>query len=100
MKCPGELYRRSERKYEGTPKDLNYAAMETRRVVQCGKICWRHQDIFISSALAGWSVGMEPCGQAKYNVYFGRLLLGQLDETCASFTQSMAACASGKKELA
>jgi transposase InsO family protein len=100
MKCPGELYQRSERKYEGTPEDLNYAAMETRRVAQCGNISWQHQHIFISTALAGWSVGLEPCGQATYNVYFGRLLLGQLDETCASFTQSTTASTSGKKEVA
>jgi transposase InsO family protein len=100
MKCPGELYQRSPCQYAGTPEDLSYATMEARRVAQCGNISWHHQHIFISTALAGWSVGLEPCGQAKYNVYFGRLLLGQLDETSASFTQSTAACRSGKKEVA
>jgi putative transposase len=98
MKCPGELYHRSERKYEGTPEDLNYETMETRRVVQRGNICWQHQRIFISGALAGWSVGLEPCGQAKYNVYFGRLLLGQLDETSASFTPCTVARVASQKE--
>lgn len=98
MKCPGELYQRSQCQYEGTPEDLNYATMEARRVAQCGNISWHHQHIFISTALAGWSVGLEPCGQAKYNVYFGRLLLGQLDETFASFTPCTAAPVAPQKE--
>jgi putative transposase len=32
MRCPGQLYRPSERKYEGTPEDLIYPQMCTRRV--------------------------------------------------------------------
>jgi transposase InsO family protein len=100
MKCPGELYQRSQRQYEGTPEDLNYATMEARRVAQCGNISWHHQHIFISTALAGWSVGLESCGQAKHNVYFGRLLLGQLDETCASFIPSTVARGASQKESA
>lgn len=100
MRCPGQLYHPSERPYQGTPADLSYEALQTRRVVKKGTICWGHQDIFISTALAGWSVGLEPCGQAKYQVYFGRLLLGQLDETSASFTQSTAGGAPSQKEAA
>jgi putative transposase len=100
MKCPGELYHRSERKYEGTPEDLNYATMQARRVAQCGNISWHDQHIFISTALAGWSVGLELCGQPTYNVYFGRLLLGQLDETCASFTPCTVARGASQKEAA
>lgn len=100
MKCPGEFYQPSERKYQGTPDDLSYHTMQTRRVAKVGMIGWGNQHIFISTALAGWSVGLEPCGQAKYNVYFGRLLLGQLDETTVSFTPSTAACASAQKEMA
>jgi hypothetical protein len=32
MRCPGELYRSSERKYEGTPDELDYPQMCIRRV--------------------------------------------------------------------
>jgi hypothetical protein len=32
MRCPGELYRVSERKYQGTPEDLDYPQMSSRRV--------------------------------------------------------------------
>jgi putative transposase len=93
MKCPAELYRNSERKYEGTPEDLMYEKMESRRVRQWGSICWKQQSIFISSAVAEWSVGLEPCGEQKYNVWFGNLLLGQLDEETASLKRTISAAA-------
>ena len=33
MRCPGEVYLASERKYEGTPEDLDYPQMCSRRVM-------------------------------------------------------------------
>ena len=80
MKCPAEVYAKSERRYEGTPEDFEYKGMASRKVAKWGSISWASQLVFISGALAGWSVGLEPCGQGKYKVWFGRLLLGQLDE--------------------
>ena len=88
MRCPTELYQPSQRLYEGSPEDLVYQAMEARRVNKVGQIAWRTEHLFISTALAGWSVGLEPCADGKYNVYFGRLLLGQLDETTSSFART------------
>jgi putative transposase len=85
MKCPGELYRDSERKYEGTPADLEYKGMVSRKVAKWGSISWNSRMVFISGALAEWSVGLEPCGEANRNVWFGRLLLGQLEERTLSF---------------
>lgn len=85
MKRPAELYQASPRKFEGTPQDLTYPKMEPRRVSHIGTIRYENHRIFISTALAGWSVGLEPCGQDKYNVHFAQLLLGQLDQTTASF---------------
>lgn len=85
LRCPTELYRPSPRQYEGSPADLVYPAMEARRVNKVGQIAWRTGRPFISTALAGWSVGLAPCAQGKYNVYFGRLLLGQLDEMTGGF---------------
>ena len=53
MKCPGELYRASERKYEGTPEDLEYPQMCSRRVSACGTIRLDGQSIFLSRRF-GW----------------------------------------------
>jgi transposase InsO family protein len=88
MKCPAELYHPSERKYEGTPEDLNYERMESRRVAKQGCIRWAKERVFISCALAGWSVGLEACPAGKWNVWFGRLLLGQLEEQTLSFQRT------------
>ena len=85
MLRPAEVYRRSERKYEGTPDDLEYGGMESRRVVRPGTISWEGHKIFISTAIRGWSVGLEPSGVDSWNVWFGGLLLGQLEGSTASF---------------
>jgi hypothetical protein len=91
MRCPAELYQNSSRNYAGTPEDLSYPSMESRKVTSSGTISWsRRQWIFISSALAGWSVGLEPAaGKAGcWKVWFGRLLLGQIDEQTLHFKRT------------
>ena len=88
MKCPAELYRASERKYEGTPEDLDYPQMCTRRVSACGAIKVDGQSLFLSSALAGWSVGLKPLIADCMEVWFGRLLLGQIDLTTSNFIRA------------
>ena len=98
MKMPAELYRPSARKFEGTPEDLSYPKMERRRVKSTGHIHYGKNSIFISSALSGWSVGLEGVGERKFNVYFGRLVLGQYDESTVSFKRSETAGSLSKKE--
>ena len=88
MRCPAEVYTKSERKYEGTPDDLEYLGMDSRKVAKWGSISWASRWVFISGALAGWSVGLEPCGEARHNVWFGRLLLGQVEERTLSFQRA------------
>ena len=83
---PAEVYQPSARAYEGTPEDLDYGGMETRRVHRrTGLIVYRQQPIQISSTLGGWSVGL--CGREDglLEVWFSRLWLGLLDPTTASF---------------
>lgn len=91
MKCPAELYRKSERKYGGTPEDLEYKGMDSRRVAKWGSISLEDQRVFISGALAGWSVGLERCDDGCNGVWFGRLLLGHLDPTTLSFQRIQSA---------
>jgi putative transposase len=88
MKCPAELYRASERKYEGTPEDLDYPQMCTRRVSACGAIKFDGQSLFLSSALAGWSVGLKPLTADRLEVWFGRLLLGEINLAASSFIRA------------
>jgi len=88
MKFPGEIYRASERKYEGTPEDLEYPQMCARRVTARGNISFEGQRFFLSTALARWSVGLKPIAQNLFEVWFGRLLLGQIDPSANSFVQT------------
>src|SRR5213595_1182005 len=60
MRCPGELYRVSERKYQGTPEDLDYPQMCPRRVSAKGTIKLDGQVLFLSTALAGSLVWTSP----------------------------------------
>jgi putative transposase len=79
MRCPGEVYLASERKYEGTPEDLDYPKMCSRRVSPKGLISLEGQPLFLSASLGGWSVGLKPIAKDLMEVWFGRLLLGQVD---------------------
>lgn len=88
MRCPGEVYIASERKYGGTPQDLDYPQMCSRRVCQHGTIRLEGQRLFLSTSLAGWSVGLKPIATELMEVWFGRLLLGQADVGTSSFIRA------------
>jgi transposase InsO family protein len=88
MRCPGELYVASPRKYEGTPEDLEYPQMCSRRVSSCGMIKVDGETLFLSKALGGWSVGLKQISVQLMEVWFGRLLLGQVDLTTSSFIRA------------
>jgi transposase InsO family protein len=88
MRCPGEVYIASERKYEGTPEDLDYPRMCSRRVCQHGLIRVDGQRLFLSTSLAGWSVGLKPIAEDLLEVWFGRLLLGQADLATSNFIRA------------
>ena len=85
MKFPAELYRLSGQKFTGSPEDLTYPDMASRKVQCTGAIGWAGAHYFISTALQGWSVGVQPVDDRFCNVWFGRLLLGQLEPATASF---------------
>jgi putative transposase len=89
MRVPAELYRSSERRYEGTPEDLDYEGMDVRKVHrQTGVISYSHEPIFLSTALGGWSVGLSPCKDGTVEVWFSTLLLGHVDPQTASFKEA------------
>jgi transposase InsO family protein len=88
MRTPSEVYRASERKYEGTPEELDYPQMHVRRVGKDGTIRLDRQPIFLSTALAHWSVGLKPVAMHTLEVWFGRLLLGHIDLTTSSFIRA------------
>lgn len=87
MATPAEIYQPSKRVYQGTPEDLEYGGMATRRVTtQQGTIKYQSERIKLSTALGGWSVGLSPQPTGKVEVWFANLLLGHIDPETSSFT--------------
>lgn len=85
MRFPKEVYVPSERRYTGTPEQVTYEGLSSRRVQRAGTLRYAGQTIFLSRALAGWDVGLQATATKLLAVYFGPLLLGHLDVETASF---------------
>ncbi len=92
MKRPAEIYFPSNRTYEGTPDLLDYGSMETRKVTPLsGTIGFRSEKIMLSTALAGWNVGLAEQPGGLVEVWFASLLLGHIDPKTSSFRPSIPA---------
>jgi hypothetical protein len=100
MKMPSEVYEPSKKKWEGTPDQLDYEGLMTRRVKGTGHICFENQLVFLSTALHGWDVGLKPLRDGTLEVYFARLLLGHLEPETASFIPIMPSALEAVKEAA
>jgi hypothetical protein len=61
--------------------------MVSRKVNSCGKINWERQRYFLTTSLAGWNVGLQNVN-GTVKVWFGRLLLGQIESSSASFVRA------------
>ena len=85
MKTPAEIYVPSERRWSGTPEQISYSKMSTRKVNGNGHIKHEGSMIFVSHALAGWEVGLSPRRDGNMDVYFARLLIGCLEPETAAF---------------
>ena len=83
MRTPSEIYHPSAKPWKCTPTDISYDMM-TRRVVKNGRIKLDGQQIHISTALAGWSVGLKPVDKERLGVYFANLKIGEIDLTTAA----------------
>ena len=85
MRTPAELYRDSQRAYGGTPDQLDYEGIASRRVSPKGTIKFEARRVFLSTALAGWDVGLAPRPDGNFEVLFTRLPLGILAPASGEF---------------
>lgn len=83
-RCPGEVYRKSERLYREGPLDYG-PGFHPRRVSANGLIAWHHQRIFVSGALAGCDLGLRVTNAAELEVWFNHLFLGSIELQTSSF---------------
>lgn len=76
---PAAIYRPRPQRLRGG--DLKYCRRwAVRRVRSNGQIKWRGQKRYVGEAFVGYPVGLKPMGEQKWEVYLGRLLIGQLWE--------------------
>jgi putative transposase len=77
---PAELYRKSPRAYPPLPLTLDYGpGYLPRKVSSIGNINYEGRRIFITTALAGWTVGLRILSATHVEVWFNYLLLGSFD---------------------
>ena len=79
MKCPGDLYRPSERRYTGLP-NLEYPFHDkTVTVTRCGRICMENKKVNFSAVFAGQDVGVKEQDDGIWLVSFMNYDLGYFD---------------------
>jgi len=79
MRVPAEVYQPSARVYAGTPTEIDYGGMTTRKVQEAtGQIGYCQEKIMITTAIGGWTVGLSPQANGLVEVWFSRMLLGRL----------------------
>jgi putative transposase len=87
MRVPADLYVKSQRKFEADSFDLSYPGEYLRRKVSStGEIKILNSRIRLSTALAGWDVGLKATADGGYTVWFGPLCLGRINVETESFT--------------
>ena len=83
MRYPGERYTASPRHYRGL-EELDYPFHDkTITVTTCGRICFEHQKVNLSTVFAGQKVGIKQVDERIWLVTFMNYDLGFFDnETC------------------
>jgi transposase InsO family protein len=85
MKCPGDLYQKSQAPYKGLP-DITYPGYDkTLLITHCGRICMNNLKIHISKALANQPVGLKLVDNGIWEVSFKDYDLGYFDEQSQKF---------------
>lgn len=78
---PSNLWVPSHRPYPESLNDPEYPGyFEVRRVRHNGDIKFKGQRCFVSTALAGQLIGLEPIDDGVWSLIFCKTLLGRLDE--------------------
>jgi transposase InsO family protein len=84
---PAELYTPSPRRYPARLAPPAYPdADAVKRVRPNGTVRWRRAEVYVTAALAGRPVGLTDLGDGRWELAFGPLVLGVLDERAGRVT--------------
>jgi transposase InsO family protein len=85
QQVPASFYRPSLRAYPRRLPEPEYPAhFDTRVAYPNGVISFGATQWYVSNCVAGERVGLEPCADGRWRVYFGAIALGLLDLTLAA----------------
>ena len=80
MKTPASVYRKSVRVYTTESVEFEYSLFyRTRKISQHGYLKLDRQNIYISSALAGVTVGINDIDESYFSIYFDYIELGLIE---------------------
>jgi putative transposase len=80
QEVPASLFRPSLRAYPDRLPELEYPShFETRLAYPNGVITFGSTQWYVSTCLTGEYIGLEPCDDGRWRVYFGWVPLGLLD---------------------
>ncbi len=81
QRTPSRVYVPSPRAYPDRVPEPEYdEGLEVRRVYPHGQFFWRGHDLFLSKALAGERIGLEPLDDRFWCVYFAAFPIAVLDD--------------------
>lgn len=81
QRTPASVYTVSLRAYPDRLPELSYPSyMQSHRVCHNGLIYWNAWRIYIGYLLAGEEVGIEEVGDGVWNIHFGPIRLGEIDQ--------------------
>ena len=81
QQTPASRYTHSEREFPTRLQEIDYPShFEQRLVSRNGGIRWSSRWVNVSHVLGGEYVGLEEVGDDVWDLYFGPLRLGQMDE--------------------
>jgi transposase InsO family protein len=87
LRTPDRFYRHSRRSFPARLPELAYPfECWLRRVSAAGHINWKNHQIYVSVLLEDEDVALRPLEDGVYEIFFGSLLLGWMDEPSATFT--------------
>ncbi len=82
------MYGASTRRYPSILPEPTYGdRFAVRRVRNVGHIKWQGNLIFFGEMLCHELVGLLPQEEGRYEVYFGPVLLGEIDRDLRTFTR-------------
>ena len=82
QKPPSKVYTTSGRAFPEMPKSPEYGDdFVVRKMDECGRLVRRGKNVLQTRLLAHEPVGLREVGDARWNVYYGSVMLGTLDET-------------------